>query len=68
MGELPRTTTTGDPGQDVRTRGNGASDTAGDHLHHAEDDRLMANTQGLVAAWRERLRRRHVERQMRKEP
>lgn len=68
MGELPRTTTTGDPKKDVRSRDDGASDTVGDHLHHAEDDRLMANTHGVVAAWRVRLRRGRIERQMRKEP
>ncbi len=68
MGELPRTTTTGDPEKDLRTRGDGASDTRGDHLHHAEDARLVANTEGIVGSWRERLRRRRMERQMRKEP
>jgi hypothetical protein len=68
VGELPRTTTTGDPKKDVRTRGDGASDTPGDHLHHTEDDRLMANSAGPIASWRERLRRGRVERKMRKEP
>ena len=58
MSDLPRTTTTGDPDKDVRSKGDGATDVRGDHLHHSEDDRLIAHSQGVVAAWRERLRGR----------
>jgi hypothetical protein len=57
MSELPRTTTTGDPGKDVRSKGDGATQVPGDDLHHVEDDRLIANVNGVVEAWRERLRR-----------
>ena len=55
-GELPRTTTTGDERRDVRRAGDGAIDDASDSLHHAEDDRLFADSYGLVAAWKARLR------------
>ncbi|MGZ8631728.1 MAG: hypothetical protein ACXWZF_12305 [Actinomycetota bacterium] len=57
MSDLPRTTTTGDPAQDLRTKGDGARDRSDDPLHHAEDDRLIAHTKGFLGAWRERLRR-----------
>ena len=56
--QLPRTTTTGDEAQDFRRAGDGALDRASDSLHHAEDDLLIANTQGIVAAWKARWRGR----------
>lgn len=56
--QLPRTTTTGDEAQDFRRAGDGALDRASDSLHHAEDDLLMAHTQGIVAAWKARWRGR----------
>ena len=56
--ELPRTTTTGDDARDVRRAGDGAVDRASDHLHHAEDDVLLADSRGVVAAWKLRWRRR----------
>ena len=58
--EPPRTTTTGDEEQDFRQAGDGAIDRASDNLHHAEDDRLIAHTQGIVAAWKSRLRGRRT--------
>jgi hypothetical protein len=54
--DLPRTTTTGDESQDLRHAGDGAIDDASDSLHHAEDDRLFADSYGIVAAWKARLR------------
>lgn len=57
-GQLPRTTTTGDDGEDFRRAGDGALDHASDSLHHTEDDILFANTRGMVAAWKVRLRGR----------
>lgn len=61
--ELPRTTTTGDEIRDFRQAGDGATDDASDSLHHAEDDRLFADSQGIVAAWKARVRagRRNAE-------
>jgi hypothetical protein len=56
--EIPRTTTTGDDARDFRHAGDGALDRASDSLHHTEDDLLFANTQGIVAAWKARWRRR----------
>jgi len=56
--EVPRTTTTGDEEKDFRHAGDGALDRSSDKLHHPEDDRLVANTQGIVAAWKARWRRR----------
>jgi len=56
--EIPRTTTTGDEAKDLRRNGDGAIDQASDSLHHTEDAHLVANTQGTVAAWRMRWRRR----------
>lgn len=58
--ELPRTTTTGDEEQDFRRAGDGALDRASDSLHHTEDDHLIAHSQGIVAAWRSRLRGRRA--------
>ena len=62
MGEVQRTTTTGDPQQDLRSKGDGASDRPGDDLHHDEDARLLASSRGFLAAWRERLRREPLRR------
>lgn len=56
--EIPRTTTTGDDEKDLRRAGDGAIDRASDSLHHTEDAHLVANTQGTVAAWKMRWRRR----------
>jgi hypothetical protein len=55
---LPRTTTTGDDARDFRHAGDGADDRAADSLHHTEDDLLCAHAQGILAAWKARLRRR----------
>jgi len=54
--QLPRTTTTGDEGQDVRHAGDGAIDDASDSLHHAEDERLFSDSHGIVASWKARWR------------
>lgn len=54
--ELPHTTTTGDEVRDFRQAGDGAIDDASDSLHHAEDERLYADSHGIVAAWKARLR------------
>jgi len=56
--EVPRTTTTGDEEKGFRHAGDSALDRSSDTLHHPEDDGLAANTQGIVAAWKARWRRR----------
>ncbi|HWC72067.1 MAG TPA: hypothetical protein VG993_12980 [Actinomycetota bacterium] len=61
LGDRPRTTTgsaardvRGGPDQDVRP--------GAEPLGHAEDRPILADSQGFVAAWKERLRRRSVRR------
>ena len=64
MSELPRTTTTGDPEQDLRRKHAGATDVRGDALHHAEDDALVPHSLGVMEAWRHRLGRGPQRRRM----
>ncbi|MET0801200.1 MAG: hypothetical protein ABWZ53_08545 [Actinomycetota bacterium] len=64
MSELPRTTTTGDPKQDLRRKHAGATDVRGDALHHAEDGALVPHSLGVMEAWRYRLDRGPQRRRM----